>query len=68
MRDFPVTSREEGDGEEDAYSIGFLYSTNTDQIMLGLTNSSGIGILDQLEGVDSNDLRLSFTVRKLLSL
>jgi hypothetical protein len=65
---FPVAGREESDGDEDAFSFGARYSTWGHQFVLGFTNSYGVGILDQLTGTDSNDMRVAFTVKRLFSL
>jgi len=65
---FPVVDRQEEDFEEDAFSFSGRYNTWGHQFMLGFSNSQGIGIWDQLSGVPSNDMTLSFSIRRLFSL
>jgi hypothetical protein len=65
---FPVLDREEGDGDKDAFSFGARYSTWGHQFSLGFSNSQGVGILDQLTGVATDDMTVAFTVKRLFSL
>lgn len=53
-----------GEGRNDCYSLGARYTTWGHQFHLGLTNGSGIGIYEQLEGSSSGDLSFGLSVRR----
>ena len=65
---FTVTSREDSDLPEEAFSFGARYSTWAHQFLLGFSNSQGVGIRDMLTGAANNDLSVAFTVKRLFSL
>jgi len=65
---YPVVDRQEDDFPEDAFSLSGRYNTWGHQFMLGFSNSQGIGIWEQLEGVPDNDMTVSFSLRRLFSL
>lgn len=51
--------------EEDCFGVGARYNTWGHQFLLGLTNSSGIGIYEQLTGSNTQDLSFGLSVRRL---
>lgn len=50
---------------EDCFGMGFRYNTWGHQFLLGLTNSSGIGIYEQLAGSYTQDLSFALSIRRL---
>jgi len=59
---YPVS---DDDAEEDCFGFGARYHTWGHQFLLGLTNSSGIGIYEQLEGSGTQDLSFALSIRRL---
>lgn len=55
----------EDGGEEDCFGFGCRYNTWGHQFLLGLTNSSGIGIYQQLPGSYTGDLSFAISLRRL---
>lgn len=53
------------DSPEDCFGFGSRYNTWGHQFLLGLTNSSGIGIYDQLEGSNTRDLSFALSIRRV---
>ena len=53
------------DAEENCFGLGARYNTWGHQFLLGFTNSSGIGIYEQLAGSDSQDLSFALSIRRL---
>lgn len=55
----------EEDAGEDCFGMGMRYNTWGHQFLLGLTNSSGIGIFDQMASSNTQDLSFALSVRRL---
>lgn len=53
------------DSEHDCFAFGGRYNTWGHQFLLGLTNTTGIGIFDQLEGSSTDELSFAIAVRRL---
>lgn len=59
---FPASN---DDADQDCFGFGCRYNTWGHQFLLGLTNSSGIGIYEQLEGSATADLSIALSIRRL---
>ncbi len=55
----------EEDAGEDCFGMGMRYNTWGHQFLLGLTNTSGIGVFDQIAGSNTQDLSFALSVRRL---
>jgi hypothetical protein len=62
----PVVGEEEETAENAAFSVGITVRTWGHQFMFGLGNSTGMGLRGTMVGMDDNDPRLRFRIRRLI--